>query len=791
MKYKTDFPISFLKQYQLLDTTEFVHDTFDILLVLAGQVSITFASGEMICYGEHSLTTLHGGHSHKLAPSRNCFLMHMGLSPAFVEKYIGPDQVIFCDSVLEPNRNYLELKKLLSQISLLYLDYSELHELSIYSLIFQFMDRLKKHFRISLPLETQSGGSKYQQRMTEIREYINLNYSQPVTLSSMAEHMHLTPQYLSRFFKKYFHINFNEYLNMVRIQHATRELRYSDLSVTDIALRQGFPNIATFHKHFREIHGISPRSYREQYPAPKELGYEEPQPNERNVFLFPDKPESERNVSVSVQNKTTFSRNFSKLINIGFAKNLLVTRFQEQFLNAREELHFSHVRLEGLVSNSLIPRLASDHQYYFTVVGDILDFLQQQDLIPVIELGKNSYDYLAASSSGWDFRGYGNNAKFHAMLDAFLEFVTTRYNPDWYGQWMFELWKSPGEPLKSYIAGYRTIAQIIRKYIPKALFGGPGYNTGYPPDGLTECLLAFRDLGLSPDFISVHFFSIQSIKSAGNTKLVLPPDEYALCTRQKWILAQIEKILGPDCPLYITEFNFSLLPDCFVSTSCYQAAFLCMNLLELHESSDMIGYRVLSDMGFNILAPDRFSSFSIGLINNNGIKMPSYHAYKLLNKLGDHLIERNENYCVTCTDENHYQVLAYHYVHFSDFLFLQEKEMNTLRKVYSPFKKSPAFQMTIRLTDLQPGVYRVKRNLLDRFHGSLIDIKLGELLNGTIDDETFLYKTLTLSPQEKTYLTAACVPEERIIYQNIRDELVLTTPLYPHNVCLWEVVKEY
>lgn len=200
MKYKTDFPISFLKQYQLLDTTEFVHDTFDILLVLAGQVSITFASGEMICYGEHSLTTLHGGHSHKLAPSRNCFLTHMGLSPAFVEKYIGPDQVIFCDSVLEPNRNYLELKKLLSQISLLYLDYSELHELSIYSLIFQFMDRLKKHFRISLPLETQSGGSKYQQRMTEIREYINLNYSQPVTLSSMAEHMHLTPQYLSRFF---------------------------------------------------------------------------------------------------------------------------------------------------------------------------------------------------------------------------------------------------------------------------------------------------------------------------------------------------------------------------------------------------------------------------------------------------------------------------------------------------------------------------------------------------------------------------------------------------------------
>lgn len=791
MKYKTDFPISFLKQYQLLEPTEFTHETFDILLVLAGQVSITFDSGEIIPYPERSLTALHSGRMYKLDPSWNCFLMHIGLSPAFVEKYLGPDQVILCDSVLEPNRNYLELKKLLNQISLLYLDYSDLHELSLYSLIFQFMDRLKKHFRIVLPSETQDDSARYQQRMAEIREYINRNYSQPVTLSTLAEHMHLTPQYLSRFFKKYFHIKFNEYLNMVRIQHAARELSYSDTPITDIALQQGFPNIATFNKHFREIHGISPRSYRKQHPAPRDLGYEEPQPNERNVFLFPDKPESEQNVIVSIKNKTDFRRNFSKLINIGFAKNLLNIRFQEQFLTAREELHFSHVRLEGLISNSLIPRLTADQQYYFTIVGEILDFLQKQDLIPVIELGKNSHDYLAASFSNWDFRGYGSNPKFQSMLDAFLEFVTTNYNPDWYGQWIFELWKSPTEPLKTYIAGYQVISRIIRQHIPNAAFGGPGYNTGYPPEGLIQCLQAFRDAGIHPDFISVHFFSIQSVKEAGDSKLITPPDEYTLCTQQTWILSQMEKILDAPCPLYITEFNFSLLPDCFVSSSCYQAAFLCMNLLKLHEASDMIGYRVLSDMGFSILAPDRFSSFGLGLINNNGIKMPSYHAYCLLNKLGEHLIERNENYCITCSDEHHYQVLAYHYVHFADFLFLQEKGKNTLRTTYSPFKKSPAFQMTVRLSDLQPGVYRIKRNLLDRFHGSLIDIQLGELLNGTIDDEAFLYKTLTLSPQEKAYLTAACVPEERIIYQNIQEELVLTTPLYPHNVCLWEIVKEY
>lgn len=791
MPYRTDFPIAFFKQYQLLETSEILHDTFDILIVLAGEVSVTLDSGEIIVYPEHSLTALHRGRSYRLSPSWSCFLMHMGLSSAFVEKYIGQDQMIFCDSVLEPNRNYLELKKLLNQISLLYMDYSDLHELSLYSLVFQFMDRLKKHFCIKLPVEMQDESPKYRQRMAEIREYISLNYSQPITLTTMAEHMHLTPQYLSRFFKKYFHIKFNEYLNMVRIQHAARELSYSDTPITEIALQQGFPNIATFNKHFREIHGISPRSYRKQHMAPKDLGYEEPQPNERNVFLFPDKPESERLITASVKKLTDFPNNFSKLINIGFAKNLLIIRFQEQFLNARKDLHFTHVRLEGLVSNSLIPRLAPGHQYYFTIAENILGFLQQQELIPVIELGKNSYDYLAASSSGWQFRGYGNNPKFHAMLEAFLDFVTANFNPHWYGQWIFELWKCPGESTESYIAGYQKIRRIIRLHIPDAAFGGPGYNTGYPPEGLTECLCAFRDAKISPDFFSVHFFSVQSINDKGQPGLVLPPDEDILYKQQRWILNQIDRILEHPCPLYITEFNFSLLPDCFVNASCYQAAFLCMNLLNLHEASDMIGYRMLSDTGYNILAPDSFSTFGLGLINNNGIKMPSYHAYCLLNKLGNLLIERNENYCITCSGEHHYQVLAYHYVHFSDFLFLLEKEKNSLRSVYSPFKKSPAFQMTVRLTGLPPGIYRIKRNLLDRFHGSLIDIQLGELLNGTIDDDTFLYKTMVLSPQEKSYLTAACVPEERTIYQEIQDEIILTTPLYPHNVCLWEIVKEF
>ncbi|GKX66954.1 helix-turn-helix domain-containing protein [Inconstantimicrobium mannanitabidum] len=50
-----------------------------------------------------------------------------------------------------------------------------------------------------------------------------------------------------------------------------------------------------------------------------------------------------------------------------------------------------------------------------------------------------------------------------------------------------------------------------------------------------------------------------------------------------------------------------------------------------------------------------------GLINDKGIKKPSYYAYYLLNKLGDYIVTMGEGYIVTKNEEEEYQILLYSY----------------------------------------------------------------------------------------------------------------------------------
>ncbi|MEP3932587.1 helix-turn-helix transcriptional regulator, partial [Rhodopirellula bahusiensis] len=55
-----------------------------------------------------------------------------------------------------------------------------------------------------------------------------------------------------------------KYLIQVRIQEASRLLRSTDRSITDIAFDVGFSDSNYFSRQFRTHLGLSPREYRKQ-----------------------------------------------------------------------------------------------------------------------------------------------------------------------------------------------------------------------------------------------------------------------------------------------------------------------------------------------------------------------------------------------------------------------------------------------------------------------------------------------------------------------------------------------
>ena len=98
--------------------------------------------------------------------------------------------------------------------------------------------------------------------ISEITGYINNNFGEDITLTSISERFHISPCYLSRTFKVGTGISFTEYLSNVRIKEARKYLAKTDMSVLQIAERVGFKSNTHFGRVFKTITGTSPLAYR-------------------------------------------------------------------------------------------------------------------------------------------------------------------------------------------------------------------------------------------------------------------------------------------------------------------------------------------------------------------------------------------------------------------------------------------------------------------------------------------------------------------------------------------------
>lgn len=93
-------------------------------------------------------------------------------------------------------------------------------------------------------------------------QYISANFAAPLTLESVAEHVHLNPAYFSTIFKQSTGTPFKEYLNMVRIEESKRLLSNTDYSLIDIAIAVGYDNQSYFTKVFKKHTGLTPKQFR-------------------------------------------------------------------------------------------------------------------------------------------------------------------------------------------------------------------------------------------------------------------------------------------------------------------------------------------------------------------------------------------------------------------------------------------------------------------------------------------------------------------------------------------------
>lgn len=141
-----------------------------------------------------------------------------------------------------------------------------------------------------------------------------------------------------------------------------------------------------------------------------------------------------------------------------------------------------------------------------------------------------------------------------------------------------------------------------------------------------------------------------------------------------------------------------------------------------------------------------------GLINDKGIKKPSYYAFFLMNKLGDTLVDKGDGYVVTKSD-GEYQILLYSYHEDIDNLNISGD--------FSKFKGSR--DITEKKFSLNiVGILKAVRIVTYE-----IDEKVGSSYNYWID----MGKPKRLSKEEKEILHKASFP--RIYFKSMKKSTVI------------------
>jgi two-component system response regulator YesN len=96
----------------------------------------------------------------------------------------------------------------------------------------------------------------------EVIEYLKQHYRDNINLGDVSGHFYVTPQYLSRRFRKKTGLTFVEYLEDIRLEKAEEYLTSSDTKITDISELVGYLDPNYFSRIFKRKYRLSPSSYR-------------------------------------------------------------------------------------------------------------------------------------------------------------------------------------------------------------------------------------------------------------------------------------------------------------------------------------------------------------------------------------------------------------------------------------------------------------------------------------------------------------------------------------------------
>ena len=774
-----------------------LHNFLELLYVIKGEVSVKVESNEYTMKKDDILL-INENKRYKYKTLDDAILICISISYIELCKTIEYRAVKFnCNSVIDHENDFSKLRKNINDILDSILKNGK--KLTLISLQIDLIDKLINQFAVTDDTTASSSKNKHSDRLNEITNYIYKNYNKQLTLNDLASKEFLSVPYLSKFIKEQLGITFTEYLNSIRLNYALEDVINTDLPLTRVALENGFATTFIFNKYFKDTFNMTPSEYRKKFKKTSEI-------NDKSIIEVKEEIESclaesyfqeklnsqlpnELKVEINSDNNIVIKKHYNKIINIGYASDILQSLLQEHIIMLRNEIKFEYARFWGIFNEDMNIE-SKDNEYNFYKIDKILDFIISTGMKPFIDLmpkakkiSKNPEEDLSLEIEGVKFRTL---EEWQRLIHKFIVHCINKYGKEEVEKWYFEVSRNENISIAGtdkneniiYFEIFRIVYNKIKEMLPKAKVGGPGGN--FTKSNALDFFRDWKVFKAKPDFISIFIYPYTMLIKSGAQGAQTSSEKNYFLNKLKSIEKNANNLGYLTDEIIISEWNSTISNRNYTNDSCSKAAYIIKNVLDSMGKVDKLGYWVASDISGEYLDTDLLLQGGTGLISKNGIKKPAYYAFSFLEKLSENIIQKGTNYIMTRNGNNSFAMICHNYKHFNNSYLLNSEENISLSELENFYEDENEQLITFAISNFQNGKYRVKSYILNEEHGSV----LNEWIKLNTDNH--------LKTDEIDYLKGISIPKLEIEYVEVSEGILnYSLKLLPHEVRLITLEIDY
>lgn len=784
---------------------EHFHQEVELVYVLDGSIDLIL-TGEKYRLRKDDIILINSKKKHAWNSVNESLLCRVFMDYSIFTDMVGRKNINFwCNSQINNDRDHELLRELLHRLVRLYSAQNGNDSFELRSLEYELLDRLQNDFLLKGEASWSGSGDE---RIDQAVQYISENYDRVITLGEVSSMVFMSESSFSRLFKKIKGSNFIEYINSVRLQKATESLLYTNQSITDIAVECGFSNPSAFNKLFKKVYDCSPTQYKNKMQSDDLTGTRRKRNGKAEKKLEQLLRKDSDSVSYSSDRKENIiavpeieiginNREGLFGINMGIGADLLQARLREHLKVEHDQIGFSYVRLDNIFHESMYIQLKRTTRHYvFDQVDNVLDYILELGMIPVIDLSKKAkkayQDVGHNIFSQWDEDNImlPELREWESLLKAFIKHILIRYDAKRVLNWRFEysdrsyqeqIFKQDdnGED-RRYLQLWKSSYHIIKNALPDAVIGGDGFILDSDYDVFNMHLQFWQDNACMPDYFSVNAYPFAGYSAEKDVYATREIDLKPIPLKLDAFRKNLQFHGIDDRPITVNEWNTSMSERNYYNDSCAKAAHVLQQLIAFTGSGITGVYNHGSDSLSQYFDSTSPLIGALGLVTRDGIPKPAFFSFLFINKLYRTVLDKGPNYIVTTNDKGSYYIAVCNAKAFNHSYCLKKESEIEIDDLVNIFEDNDELTMTFKLNAADGENYRIKRHLLGEESGSLL--REWEHMN-RIED---------LGIGDINYLINVCRPRYYCTYQKADENgLDIKVNLKPHEIMLLHIYKHY